>query len=801
MLIKFNQRFVCVLLCLVLCSSFFISCKDDYIYDNKEPDNLNASIYDYLKKEGDFTYFVRLIDDMGYTETLSRTGSKTLLPARDEAFERFFKNNSYGVTSYDQLTPVLKRMIMNSSMINMAYLSYMLSNVGSTGSSSGEGLAMRINSSNTFLDNVPFYDNEDLFNDNVYWKRFAGKGLYMSDNGTAALVHFTPSFMSTLGVTSEDFALFSNGKNYNMGAGDVYINNIKVIQKDVICKNGYIHVMEDLVLPLKNMDQIIASDSETKLFSFLMNRFCAPYYDADVEAQIRGYYDGSTPDKTIPADSIFIKKYFTETNMEDPYESSLENYGLLYYDPADNTYPGSSKSNIGVMFVPTDEALNSYMNGPQGAYLKDVYNDWKSVPTDLLALFIKNHQKRSFTASLPHLWPNMTDESSFDMNVSKEDIIRSYWGCNGIVYVTNKVYPPIDYQSVYASAMASSKTRVMKVAIKDTEMKFFYFLRSMENEYNLLVPTDEALKNYRDPISWGLAANGESSDRQIWDFYLEKDQLRADIYSCDAQGNKTVKLKTIGKEEDEKYMIRNRLTDLLDMHIVVADRDGDVLSGYIDQGMKYAMTKGGSILNISGTGDAIRVQGGGNIESEQPAAEVVKLDNGTPASYSSDNGRTFFINQILQDPFKSVYTVLKEHEEYKAFFELCEGSSSVFLEFQDDKDVSPIFDRSVLSSSSGLGYVVKSFNNFRYTVFVPTKEANDRHPDSETMLNYGRSELSALPHLYYKSGSLPPCSIRMSWPLLAKTWNRAYFPGRKLRTHYSEVFAHSDRENHIVNVT
>lgn len=88
----------------------------------------------------------------------------------------------------------------------------MLSNVGSTSSSSGEGLAMRINSSNTFIDNVPFYDNEDLFNGNIYWKRFACKGLTSPTTVQAPLVHFTPSFMSTLGVTSDDFSVFSNGR-------------------------------------------------------------------------------------------------------------------------------------------------------------------------------------------------------------------------------------------------------------------------------------------------------------------------------------------------------------------------------------------------------------------------------------------------------------------------------------------------------------------------------------------------------------------------------------------------------------
>lgn len=58
-IVHFKTAMATALLLPCLC----ISCKDDYVYDDKEPDNLGASIYDYLAANGDFTYFVRLIDD------------------------------------------------------------------------------------------------------------------------------------------------------------------------------------------------------------------------------------------------------------------------------------------------------------------------------------------------------------------------------------------------------------------------------------------------------------------------------------------------------------------------------------------------------------------------------------------------------------------------------------------------------------------------------------------------------------------------------------------------------------------
>lgn len=139
-------------------------CKDDYVLDDEEPsaELLGASIYDYLREDGGFTYFLRLIDDLGYGETLQRTGSKTLFPARDDAFERFFRNNPYGVRSYEKLTAAQKKAIMNSSMINMAYLAEMLSNVAGT-DGAVEGLAIRRFTSATQLDTVARVNDPELF--------------------------------------------------------------------------------------------------------------------------------------------------------------------------------------------------------------------------------------------------------------------------------------------------------------------------------------------------------------------------------------------------------------------------------------------------------------------------------------------------------------------------------------------------------------------------------------------------------------------------------------------------------------
>lgn len=726
-----RTRFVKPLSLLLMGAAMGLSgCSDDYPYDDKAPDNLGGSIYEYLQSQGNFTTMLRLIDDLGYSEVLAKTGSKTLFPATDEAFGRFFKSNPFGASSYEELTPAQKRLIMNGSMVNMAYLSDMLPNVSNT-SENGEtdnGLALRRFTSGSNLDSVIAVRPGEVIQTD-FWKRFNDKALFLSQTAPM-MTHYTSRFMSTANMTATDFSDIY-GKNYS--PGEIYVDNVKVSQADIICENGYIHVMEDVIVPLRTMAQNIDIQPDTKIFKSMLDRFCAPYFDASVDRSIKDYYNGSTPLRQPIAgmsstDSVFVKRYFNEaTTTTSPSGQNMSNYGLLYYDPNDPNYSiSSSEQDMGVMFVPSDRAMEEYFNGSEGGYLRDAYGSWDNVPTDIMASFLKNHQKRSFISSLPHLWSGLTDETSYAISISQSDVMRAVPSCNGIVYIIDKVLPPIDYKGVYASTLTADNTKVMKWAITDDwfnlgdqdAMRFYMFFRSMENMYNLLVPTDEAFHNYRDPISWAIGG----SNREIWDFQFNEAQGRvvAEVHGTDADGNKTEAVK---QRITDLSIIRNRLRDIVDMLVVVGNNDGHTLSGYIDDGTSTAyLTKGGATIRVRGRNDNVAFTGGGDIEQGLDYATIA-YTGGRPSIYDSQNGRTFFINSLLHDATQNVYDVLASRPEFSEFFNLCQGDDRVSQMFENDEDFKDIFSSMILSRSSAVGVAVSSFNNYRYTIFVPTNEA------------------------------------------------------------------------------
>ena len=196
--------------CLLFVCAMVQSCRDEYYFDDREPSFLGASIYDYLEKEGDFTYFLKVIDDLDYALVLSQTGSKTLFVADDAAFVKGI-GDEWGVSSYADLTDAQKRVILNSAMLDNAYLLEMLSKQASVGANSEPtaGLSLRRKTSAVVTDTIPLLFEKDLPQNNEHWDIFRnGNGLRLALDATPTLLtHFTEAQSYMNNIKPEDLQL------------------------------------------------------------------------------------------------------------------------------------------------------------------------------------------------------------------------------------------------------------------------------------------------------------------------------------------------------------------------------------------------------------------------------------------------------------------------------------------------------------------------------------------------------------------------------------------------------------------
>ena len=154
----------------LLTASGLQSCQDENLVG--QPSWLNNSIYGWLQEQGNYEYTLRLVDDLDMASVLNQTGSKTIFAADDAAFESFFKENNWNVKNYEQLSLAQKKMLLNSSMVNNAYLIELLSNV--PGNPPQEGMCMRREVALSVYDSVARIMPEDMPK-TKYWDKVRGR--------------------------------------------------------------------------------------------------------------------------------------------------------------------------------------------------------------------------------------------------------------------------------------------------------------------------------------------------------------------------------------------------------------------------------------------------------------------------------------------------------------------------------------------------------------------------------------------------------------------------------------------------
>jgi len=751
--------------------------KNEPVDADTKPSWLGGSIYQELKNPdqsrltGTFNTYLRLVDDLGLTETLNRTGSKTVFCANDEAFQRFFQSNQWGVSSYEQLSEAQKKLLLYNSMLDNALLLNMLSNMSNTSnaeSSTMKGMAVKHQTNASVIDTVQYVvDGNQMPQNNKYWDRYRGKGIHVvSDASRPMMVHFTREHMLQNGITTlgeqSDFAILT-GTPYTEGTA--YVFGDRVIHGDVTCMNGYVHQMEDVIVPPGNMGDVLRREGDTKFFSRILDYFAVPYYTNDIT---NDYQAWARQNNKPLIDSIYQIRYLSNQTghniTSDPDGNLVSTSNVLSFDPGWNQYcqqqstadQDLSITDIGAMFVPVDDAIEKFfLEGGDGAYLIDIYGDkpntLQNLPEnldslhskrpDILTNFVKNLMKPSFTNTVPSKFSGIQNDAQENMGMKvsllqqkgdgKYDIVIAN---NGVVYKLNEMIAPDRYQSVMAPSSTYLDMQVMNWAVTDPDgsdanklnVGFSYYLLAMSANFGFFVPDDEAFDYYYiDPTSLG------KQQPEALHFYYDpttRTTLHCDRHAYDP------KTAQVGDRLGEAAIsrVKSQLIDILNYHTVVLD-EGQVIG---QGGKRFYKTKHGGEIMVESGAEGTRVYGGQQIDNNLTPATIEKI-------YNEKNGRTYRIDRVLQPPVNSVYKTLQSDSRFSEFFNVCNGfDAKDLLTWAGIKDsvnefgISPqdaftifVSDRGSGSNkvtNSCLDFNVKMFNTYNYTLYAPNNDAMEK---------------------------------------------------------------------------
>lgn len=700
----------------------FYGCKDGYNLDDDQPTGLNT-IYGYMVEQGNYKNFLQLIDDLGEKETLSKTGSKTLFIADDNAFETFYRNNQWGVSKYEELTLAQKKLILRSSMIDNPYPISLMSSVQGP----IEGECMRRTASLQTYDSVLVLRTDDpQLPQTSYWTNLAQDHdtivLFKDGSGASPMIHFLPRFLEQNMITGNDVDYLYNLPVGTHKSDDAFVNNCKVLEANIFCKNGFLHKVDKVMLPLDNMAEVIRTKPQLSQFSELVERFAAPFYDFDLTRRYNEIYG-------LQLDSVFQKSYFAKRGSASRGTTSTERNtdkdrnavdALLKFDPGWNRYqPGTILDNnrdevmedMGCMIVPTNEAIQDWWDNGGGKVLKDNYGTWDNVPNKVVAPFINNNMLLSFVASVPSKFHTILDDAARVMGITTADLDSVFLACNGAVYQTNRVFSPTSYSSVLFPALVTEAMSVIYNAIE--VLQFDAYLNSMVSTYSFFIPVNDGMLTYIDPVSLG------QSETHIWKFTYNPDgrsaaaRIRATIYKAELQDDgswlQTDSLQTItgSSNSDQVY---DRLEDILDNIIVI---------GALEKNKHYYQTKGKNYVWVDGE---INVEGGmvaaGGWQLEQNAPQTVTQ------IYNMENGKSYVVNNPLYTSHKATSDILAENPDFSLFFDLLNDCGAL-------STGSSRIGWSATSHNGNLIYIpVKNtesinylLNTYHYTIYAPTNAA------------------------------------------------------------------------------
>ena len=750
MLYNFQRKKLCrhLLVGGALCAAGLaaFSCSDKYDLDSEQPSGLN-SIYGYIQQQGNYTTCLKLIDDLGQTDVFSKTGSKTLFIADDDAFQRFFQSNDWGVSSYDELSLAQKKLLLNTAMVDNPLTTSMISTAGGS-DNPVRGEVFRRATSTSLFDSVlvvPSSDPNGILPDNDRFRNLRANHdniVLFTDASTAApMLHFNSKFISTNKLLSSDIDFLYNQPAGTRQQDDVYVNNAKVTESNVFCKNGFVHKVDEVILPLDNMAEVIRKNKDMSIYSSILERFAAVSDSAALT-------DAYNRNKGTDVDSVFVKRYYSERSAGgrafNRDKDGLQLDGVLLFDPGWNGYTSGVEGkgsdammeDMAVMLVPSNDAINEWWNNGGGKVIKEFFGTLDETPNSTIDDLLQVNQLSSFISSVPSTFDQVKDDAQEQMGITIDDVDKVFLACNGAVYLTNKVFPPKKYSSVlFPTVVDTLHFSLIENAI--SKLAYGSYLNSMVSDYIFLLPTNDGMLSYIDPVSYGQDVC------YLWEFSSKAGQkntsntfIQADVYKCVKDGQ--------GKWQKGEKALTNALNPNVTTG-VFKDRFEDLLDNIIavepyQPGKKYYRTKGNSFIRVDGIEEGGHVYGSWQIEQDEPL-EVNR-------QYHMENGDALVVDGVAMGTSKSVAKVLSEHNEFSTFMEMLTASGA--LNTQNSKDSWAAGDQvygnlfnikeaghvgaEALTKGKKATYLL---NNYHYTLYAPTnaaiQAAIDKYPDFPSM--------------------------------------------------------------------
>ena len=508
----------------------------------------------------------------------------------------------------------------------------------------------------------------------------------------------------TITGDDSDFKILT-GHDYK--DGDAYIFDRLVVKGDVVCQNGYIHQLDEVLVNPGNMAEILRSGNDTRYISRMLDYYSFPDADMSLTEQ---YRDSTTA--AAGQDTVFAIRYLSKNSQRSKLAQptrgvTVADNQLLDFDPGWNYYNPTLKggsanddAEIAAFLAPDDKAVEDYflkeaayilknLGEPSlditaanlNAHLDAIYNNDPSI----FASILNNVMKPYLTKTVPSTFSTVQNDAFEFLDVTKEDINKKSNGNydvtianNGVIYKMGKLFGPKLYNSVLGPASVYKDMRTMGEMLNDHQTTagtasklgadMYYYLLSMKARYGLFVPTDnETQFIIIDPTSvkdddglkglrFRFDPTADGSFHVLVKRYLYQSGPYNELSSyVEAPNAQDINIET--------GIFNSQIKDLLDYCTIVLADSTETGKGNPQFGLygnKYYKTKHGGAIVVNGN----KVAGGLQVNDPSQWSTITETFDANSADAKIENGTVYRLDYPLQPTIKTVMQTLSRSEFY-----------------------------------------------------------------------------------------------------------------------------------------
>lgn len=501
---KKSSKFSVVLFFLSLMA--FFACENVQEEYYSRPEWLEPPIYTQLEDSGVFTNYLALVDKANFTKQLKGAGFYTVFAPNDEAFKAYFTEKGYA--SVDDIDSITAKGIVAYSL-TISPASYDQIDDFQDGSSSATPATRKDKAfKRTTFQYKWVYEEEGAdeetrdiidINSSPGTVGASAQTFMHDDYNQKNIPFFTTAYMAQRGISATDYNYFYP----NSELTDFNVVDAQVVRRNMYAENGIIHVVNKVIEPLNNLEEILAETDSCSEFKRMLDKYIVEHFYAGEDFQLK-YEQSSGVRKDINV------KYYSGACIN----LNCENY---------MTYPSSSKQMDAQtegysLFAPTNEAMERFYNEK---FFKFGYSSIDSMPRYIIEEFVNAHL---YPVTV---WPTRFDITtnlygefpSFDPYANVE---KTEFGSNGVFYAVDNVQETNAFNTVLSDILLNPDYTLMYQALLNVELadhlkspnaKFLLFLISNEQfeeaglKYNTTSGAWEFTEDENRP-DLGSSANG-----------------------------------------------------------------------------------------------------------------------------------------------------------------------------------------------------------------------------------------------------------------------------------------------------